>query len=649
MLAFGRPRRAAALRLAVAVLAIGAALWQLSLELRLFAGRCFYPFDIDWLESSALYQAYRHGHFQYTYRSPDTGYMALFHPPGYPMLLGMLGRVVGLDYPMARGLSLLFFLGMGALLVREACRHRSDDRLGGWVDGALIFGCLAAAVPLCGSYFDLVREDTLSMLLCVLLASRAMPPRWTPWRITVFASLVMAIVFTRLPAVFMPMWVVIFVFVRDRRAGVRLAVASVAACGLGLVAMLFESKGWYWFLTISVLAKHAVSGARALEALELLLRFAPFLVIISVLTVALAVTRRLSARSALWFGLLLASMPAGLLPYAKYGGFINDVMPFCVFYAPVTLFVLADAVRALPVGAAFRARVGAGYQLLLAGFLVARTWDPSAFLPSNDQWRRARLLNERVRDLATAGVLVPRHPFLPIRHDPATRQFSEMPYMDLRWARFELLDVGRYIDRTRARNVLVGGNESDHTAGALSARFQVSEPLREALGAVLGDQTPLRWLMTARDDDSQGHVLFDFESPLEGWTMEGDAFVRTPVTAAVPRMMPIQGHAGRKLACSYHPDKGDAATGTLRSPEFLIDRPKLAVRVGGSIDARTRVELRVDGRALRRQSAIFDQVETLTTVVWDVSSQQGRHATLWLVDESEAPWGHLLVDHGVLY
>ena len=409
------------------MLAIGAAFWQLALELRLFAGRCFYPFDIDWLESSALYQAFRHGHFQSTYGSPDAGYMALFHPPGYPMVLGLLGRVVGLDYPMARALSLLFFLAMGALLVREARRHRSDDRLGGWVDGALIFGCLAAAVPLCGSYFDLVREDTMSMVLCVLLASRAMPPRWTPWRITVFATLVMAVVFTRLPAVFMPVWVVIFVFVRDRRAGVRLAVASVAACGLALVAMLFESKGWYWFLTISVLAKHEVAGWRAVEGLVLLLRFAPFLAVIALLTVVLAVTRRLSARGALWFGLLVASMPASLLPYAKYGGFINDVMPLCVFYGPVSLFVLADAVRAFPAGPAWRAGLGAAYQLLLAGFLLARTWDPSAYLPTNDHWRRARLLNERVRKLASTGVLAPRHPFLPIRHDPKTRQFSEMP------------------------------------------------------------------------------------------------------------------------------------------------------------------------------------------------------------------------------
>src|SRR5262249_15249915 len=110
------PRWKLAVRIVAAAVAAGAGLWQLSLLLRFYAGRVRYPWDVEWLESTVLYQAYRVMKGMSTYGPPRDGYLPHNHPPGFPAMLGLLGKVFGLDYPMARTISLLCFLGASALV-----------------------------------------------------------------------------------------------------------------------------------------------------------------------------------------------------------------------------------------------------------------------------------------------------------------------------------------------------------------------------------------------------------------------------------------------------------------------------------------------------------------------------------------------------
>src|ERR1041384_8362962 len=109
---FGRARKIS-LAIGRVALAVGAclpALWQIGLQARLYLARFRYPMDLEWLEGAALYQAYRVMLGQGTYGPPKHGYLPLLHPPVYPTFLGLVGRVVGLDYAMARTVSLLFFV-----------------------------------------------------------------------------------------------------------------------------------------------------------------------------------------------------------------------------------------------------------------------------------------------------------------------------------------------------------------------------------------------------------------------------------------------------------------------------------------------------------------------------------------------------------
>ncbi len=638
--------------LAVASLLAGAGgLWQLSILTRLWWGRARYPWDIEWLESAALYQAYRVMRGLPTYGPPREGYIPLLHPPFYPAALGVLGKVVGLDYGMARTVSFLCFLLAAGLVFRAIVRHAAGPdpvragRVRGLALGALAVGCAAAAAPIFECFYDLVREDVMALALSVIAAVLATGERRLPARrIALLAVVITTLVYTRLPAVFFPVVVVLFVYFRHARSGFLLALTSIASGGLVLVALQATSRGWYWLLTVSLLQGQAILGERFLLGLQIVARFAPFVVALPLVAGALAATRRLSSTSVLWLGMLAAAVPASLLPFAKVGGFANDFMPVMFFVGPATAFVAVDLVAAL----AARPRVQLAVYALLcaggAGFLFHRTWDIKPFVPNADMFRRARTVNERVAKLQ-GGIVSPRHPFLPIHNGDTALGWADMPYLDMAWSSYGDLDLGSYLDRSKAKWAVVNGTETLITTRELATRFQLEERLPDPPVTLTGERSSTRFLLRAADDEKDARVLFDFES-LDGWTVTGSFHLATP---RPPAQYPIAGSVGKHLADSYDPVLKDPAKGTMISPKFTIDRPHMAFRLGGGWHSGTRIELRVNGHVEKTATGIWEYQETLMRMVWDVSKLQGKQAQLHLIDEDAGVWGHLTVDHVVVY
>jgi hypothetical protein len=281
-----------------------------------------------------------------------------------------------------------------------------------------------------------------------------------------------------------------------------------------------------------------------------------------------------------------------------------------------------------------------------AAFLFLRGWekDEKRFTPDEAMYRRARALNAQVASL-DGGAVSSRHPFLPIHNGHKTPGWSDMAYLDLAWSSFAEIHLGAYIDKAHPKWALVVGYEIGTTSHELSTRYQLESEIHDPPVTLIGERSLSRWLLKANDDEKNGHVLFDFES-LDGWTVIGDAWSLT--TPQPPGQAPIWGAVGKHLANSY-PKGKDGARGTLISPRFVIDRPKMSLRVGGGFHAGTRAELRVNGRAERTAVGIWEQQETLTRVVWDVSALRGKEAQLYLIDEDSGFWAHLLCGHVVLY
>jgi fructan beta-fructosidase len=146
-------------------------------------------------------------------------------------------------------------------------------------------------------------------------------------------------------------------------------------------------------------------------------------------------------------------------------------------------------------------------------------------------------------------------------------------------------------------------------------------------------------------------LLADFEgSDYGAWKTTGTAFGSGPARGTLPGQMAVDGFRGRGLVNSFQ--GGDAATGTLTSPEFRIERRYLSFLVGGGKDSdKTCLHLEIDGRIVRTATGPNAQpggAETLAPDSWDVAEFLGRTAVLRIVDTATGGWGHINVDHLVL-
>ncbi len=127
-------------------------------------------------------------------------------------------------------------------------------------------------------------------------------------------------------------------------------------------------------------------------------------------------------------------------------------------------------------------------------------------------------------------------------------------------------------------------------------------------------------------------LLANFETTdYMGWRSNGEAFGISPSPFD---SLPGGGPKGRTgNACATSIPAGPAATGTLQSPEFVIERNSLRFLLSGQQDAENlRVEL------LSRDKVLFtampNRTDTLVPVIWDLRPHAGKKARLVVTDAS---------------
>jgi uncharacterized protein (DUF608 family) len=127
-------------------------------------------------------------------------------------------------------------------------------------------------------------------------------------------------------------------------------------------------------------------------------------------------------------------------------------------------------------------------------------------------------------------------------------------------------------------------------------------------------------------------LLANFETTdYMGWKPSGEAFGISPVSFdSLPGGGP-KGRAGN--ACASSLPAGLAATGTLESGEFTIERNSLRFLLSGQQDAENlRVELLSGDEVLF--SATPNRTDTLMPVIWDLRPHAGKNARLVVTDAS---------------
>lgn len=149
------------------------------------------------------------------------------------------------------------------------------------------------------------------------------------------------------------------------------------------------------------------------------------------------------------------------------------------------------------------------------------------------------------------------------------------------------------------------------------------------------------------DNIPSGTNFADFEGSTygDGWQPAGDFMATGPVAGTLPGQQTVGNYLGNKLVNTFF--NGDASTGIITSPSFTVSKPYINLLVGGgnhpwSAPNPTSVNLIVDGKVIA--TATGQNSELLNWIAWDVSAYQGKTASIQIVDQNSAGWGHIVAD-----
>ncbi len=175
-----------------------------------------------------------------------------------------------------------------------------------------------------------------------------------------------------------------------------------------------------------------------------------------------------------------------------------------------------------------------------------------------------------------------------------------------------------------------GGSGTQYFVGDWDGkRFRLGAEFEPQLGRVAA-QVP------------SGSVFANFEGGYADWVSEGDAFGFQPAAGTLDRQNPVTQFEGKFLANSFH--GADASTGTLTSPNFIIEQAFINFKVGGgNRPGEEMVNLLVDDEIIHTVTG--NNSDKLVWRSWDVSSHIGKEARIQVVDNATGVWGHILADH----
>jgi 4-amino-4-deoxy-L-arabinose transferase-like glycosyltransferase len=319
--------------------------------------RLRYGFDVEWMEGALVGHAVQLLKAGHLYGPPSADFVPFIYPPLYTYVTAAGAWVFGPGYAFPRAVSLVSMLAAaswGGWIVWRATRDRTFAALAGLAP--------FAAYGVTGYWFDLVRVDSVELLLTVsAVGLLLLPERRTSAAVVASAVLLSLASFGKQSFLLFVLAAAVHLLVeRDRRAlalyGVAVALSQAVLWGglylaEGPVAFtyIFEvprTHGWW---------KQSFSGALAL-AVRNLWTFSPILVALS-LSLALAALAAGGREARRALGLLGwmagAGVTVAILTRAKWGGYENAFIP-AYFFLGLVAFAAAGIVagRRVPEAAA---------------------------------------------------------------------------------------------------------------------------------------------------------------------------------------------------------------------------------------------------------------------------------------------------------
>ena len=162
--------------------------------------------------------------------------------------------------------------------------------------------------------------------------------------------------------------------------------------------------------------------------------------------------------------------------------------------------------------------------------------------------------------------------------------------------------------------------------------------------ALLPKRTTLPVRIAVMTEETPGRPFGDFTAGFTNWRLDGDAVTIYGHHERIVKQSPISGNVSQGFLTSYHPNRGDAVTGTARSPEFTIaDDQLLTFLIAGGGGDGVGIRLLADGAEV----AVWrgKNTERFERVAYWPTGLAGKRLHLELFDSALGGWGHIMLDH----
>ncbi|MFT5128787.1 MAG: hypothetical protein ACI8W8_002406, partial [Rhodothermales bacterium] len=136
-------------------------------------------------------------------------------------------------------------------------------------------------------------------------------------------------------------------------------------------------------------------------------------------------------------------------------------------------------------------------------------------------------------------------------------------------------------------------------------------------------------------------IIDDFEADFSKWTVTGDAFGQAP--KSVEDKDRPKGMVGNSAAFSDNHESGNSATGTLSSPEFVLNSRYLSFYIaGGNKKNEAGIKLH-SGEELLINSTGANNAK-FKQHIWDLEKHLGQSVQLQIFDSATSGWGYVAID-----
>lgn len=398
------------LRVALELLVVGLAAWQVYDVGLAMVHRLGANFDLEWMEGATLITGLRAAEGKPFYTAPGPDYIPFIYPPLYAWTLGALSHVFPLGYALGRGISIVCTVVATLLLAVGARREGARWPVALGV-AALFIGCYEEG----GTFYDLVRIDSLALMFT---GAALVVGRGESRAAAVASGLLLAVAFTAKHN--MAMLGLPIALWRWRTLGLRDALTFVAASAgpaLGFtVALQVVSGGLFLTYLLDVPISHGTVLDRALPNLGAggridgaqaeVWRALP---VIATVGVATAWVWARTRAGAYWAGVLGVTLVMVSLMRGHVGGYLNVLIP--MFWVLPLVLVLAE--RALTRDEGWRAWLPHAFTALVALQLWEGHGNLRRYVPTDMDAKNARALVNELRGLP-GPILMPHGPWYPV-------------------------------------------------------------------------------------------------------------------------------------------------------------------------------------------------------------------------------------------